>query len=231
MAARGPGARMDAGPPHPWSPPAHPSSPGGGTGGEPPGLGVAGPRTGPSFTPRGVVARQSEGAILNLSCSFQVVEDQIDVQESSLPTDVGKPGSGTNEDWGLLARRVVHRGDRRASSWMKVAGPLGDDPILHACAVAYASDDLATTAVGTSHPRIAEVALGNSTFGDIFIGASLDHSIWFHRSAPADEWQLHEFRSHGLTGGRGLTIGEIFASDGTHVATVAQDVLIRERTR
>ena len=188
-------------------------------------------RNGRSFITRRVVARQSEGAILNLSCSFQVVEDQIDVQESSLPTDVGKPGSGTNEDWGLLARRVVHRGDRRASSWMKVAGPLGDDPILHACAVAYASDDLATTAVGTSHPRIAEVALGNSTFGDIFIGASLDHSIWFHRSAPADEWQLHEFRSHGLTGGRGLTIGEIFASDGTHVATVAQDVLIRERTR
>jgi len=42
---------------------------------------------------------------------------------------------------------------------------------------------------------------------------------------------LHEFRSHGLNGGRGLSIGEIFAADGTHVATVAQEALLRERTR
>jgi acyl-CoA thioesterase-2 len=85
--------------------------------------------------------------------------------------------------------------------------------------------------VSSSHPRIDAVKLGHTTYGDVFIGASLDHAIWFHRPAPADEWQLHEFRSHGLNGGRGLSIGEVFAADGTHVATVAQEALLRERTR
>ena len=85
--------------------------------------------------------------------------------------------------------------------------------------------------MSSSHPRIGAVKLGHTSYGDAFIGASLDHAIWFHRPAPADEWQLHEFRSHGLNGGRGLSIGEIFAADGTHVATVAQEALLRERTR
>ena len=203
----------------------------GGTSDEPIRFEVDRIRNGRSFITRRVVARQSEGAILNLSCSFQVVEDQADIQESSLPTDVGEPGSGANEDWGLLSRRVAHRGAGRAAIWLKVAGPLGDDPILQACALAYTSDDIPTTAVSSSHPRIGAVKLGHTSYGDAFIGASLDHAIWFHRPAPADEWQLHEFRSHGLNGGRGLSIGEIFAADGTHVATVAQEALLRERTR
>ena len=203
----------------------------GGTSNEPIRFEVDRIRNGRSFITRRVVARQSDGAILNLACSFQVVEDQADVQESSLPADAGEPGSGTNEDWDLLARRVVRRSVGRAAAWMKVRGPLGDDPILHACALAYASDDLATTAIASSHPRIAEVSANQTTYGEVFIGASLDHAIWFHRPAPADEWQLHEFRSHGLNGGRGLSIGEIFAADGTHVATGAQEAMLRERTR
>ena len=62
-------------------------------------------RNGRSFVTRRVVARQSEGAILNLSCSFQIREDQADVQESTLSTDLGGVSGGTNEDWGMLERR------------------------------------------------------------------------------------------------------------------------------
>ena len=61
-------------------------------------------RNGRSFVTRRVVARQSEGAILNLACSFQAAEEQADVQESVLPDDVGEPGSGTVEDWEALVR-------------------------------------------------------------------------------------------------------------------------------
>ena len=110
-------------------------------------------------------------------------------------------------------------------------GPNPDDPILQACALAFASDDVPTEAVSTSHPKMAEVRDGWSGYADLFVGASLDHAIWFHRSAKADEWQFHDFRSHGLNGGRGLSTGEIFTSDGLHVATVAQEALLRERTR
>ena len=58
--------------------------------------------------------------------------------------------------------------------------------------------------------------------------ASLDHTIWFHRSVHADRWHLHDFSCHNFTGGRGLAIGHIFDESGVHVATVAQEVLMRE---
>jgi acyl-CoA thioesterase len=35
--------------------------------------------------------------------------------------------------------------------------------------------------------------------------------------------------SHGLVGGRGLVTGNVLHIDGAHVATVAQEVLLRRR--
>ncbi len=61
--------------------------------------------------------------------------------------------------------------------------------------------------------------------------ASLDHTIWFHRSGRSDDWVLHDFQGHGVVGGRGLTVGQIYSRQGIHMATVAQEILIRERTR
>jgi acyl-CoA thioesterase-2 len=189
-------------------------------------------RNGRSFATRRVVARQSDGAILNLACSFQVHEEQADVQESQLPEDAGQPGSGTVEDWGILGRRVAHQSVGRAAIWLRVLDDLGDDPDLQACALAYTSDDIPTNAVGSTHPRIGEVREASvTTYGEVFIGASLDHAIWFHRPLPPDQWLLHDLRSHGLASARGLAVGEVFAPSGVHVATVAQEVLIRERTR
>ncbi len=188
-------------------------------------------RNGRSFTTRRVVARQSDGAILNLACSFQVVEEQADVQEASLPDDVGEPGSGAVEDWDLLGRRVARMATGRAAIWLRVLDDLGADPAMQACALAYTSDDIPTNAVGSTHPRIGEVRDDSvTTYGDVFIGASLDHAIWFHRPVPPDQWLLHDLRSHGLANARGLAVGEVFAPSGVHVATVAQEILIRERT-
>src|SRR3954469_20764818 len=59
--------------------------------------------------------------------------------------------------------------------------------------------------------------------------ASLDHTIWFHRPVRVDEWHLHDFTCHSFGSGRGLAIGHVFAADGAHVATVAQEVLMRDR--
>jgi acyl-CoA thioesterase-2 len=36
---------------------------------------------------------------------------------------------------------------------------------------------------------------------------------------------------HSYTGARGLSIGHVFAENGTHVATVAQEVLLRDSRR
>ena len=59
--------------------------------------------------------------------------------------------------------------------------------------------------------------------------ASLDHSIWFHRPFRADEWWLYDQWSPSASGGRGLSLGRVFQQDGTLVATVAQEGLIRPR--
>ena len=59
--------------------------------------------------------------------------------------------------------------------------------------------------------------------------ASLDHAMWFHRPTRADEWHLFDWDCHGLSGSRGMTVGNLFAPDGSHVATIAQEVLLRER--
>ena len=57
--------------------------------------------------------------------------------------------------------------------------------------------------------------------------ASLDHSMWFHRPARADDWILYSQASPSSQGGRGLGIGRMFSRDGTLVASVAQEGMIR----
>ena len=60
-----------------------------------------------------------------------------------------------------------------------------------------------------------------------FIGASLDHAVWFHQPVRADDWFLYETDSPAASSGRALCFGQIWAADGAHVATVAQEGLIR----
>ena len=100
---------------------------------------------------------------------------------------------------------------------MKVNAPLGDDQLLHRCWLAYLSDDLPTDSVRATTEIVDD---GRFT-------ASLDHTMWFHRPLRADRWHLHDFTCHSFVGGRGLAIGHVFAADGVHVATVAQEVLMR----
>lgn len=193
-------------------------------------------RNGRSFVTRRVVARQSIGPILNLSASFQIREDQADVQEAKMAAETPRPEVVPEKNWGpILSRRMLPEdaasGAARARCWLRVEGDLGGDAVLQACALAYASDDIPTEAASKSHPLHERVADNLGSFGETFVGASLDHSIWFHRPGRHDDWVLHDFVSHGVVGARGLAIGQLFGLDGVHLATVAQEILIRERTR
>jgi acyl-CoA thioesterase-2 len=189
-------------------------------------------RNGRSFITRRVVARQSMGPILNLSASFQIREDQADVQELEAPKDVAGPDELDDGDWGpILQRRTVPTTGARAACWLRVAGELGDDPLMQSVALAYTSDDIPTEAASKSHPRNRSMGYEDSCYDEAFVGASLDHAIWFHRPGRHDDWVLHDFHSHGVTGARGLSIGQVFSQGGVHLATIAQEILIRERTR
>ncbi len=125
----------------------------------------------------------------------------------------------------MFERRSLREdiGPGRVGAWLRLAEDLGDDPILHACALAFLSDDLPTEAVVARHPQRPPREATHRTFWN----ASLDHSIWFHQPTRANTWHLHDFNCRGLVGNLGNSIGSIFDEAGRHIATVAQEVLIR----
>jgi len=182
-------------------------------------------RNGRTFTTRSVTVRQHVGAILDMSVSFHVDETGADIQTAAAP-DLPVADSLTEDSWTpVFRRRSVDRSSEtgRSTGWFRMSETLGDDPVLHACALAYASDDLPTEAVLNQHPDRPSLGTSDSSFWS----ASLDHAIWFHRPFAADEWHLHDFTCHGLLASRGLSVGHIFTGEGRHVATVAQEVLLR----
>ncbi len=187
-------------------------------------------RDGRSFCTRHVVARQATGVILTMSLSFQVDEPGHDVQTATLP-DLPPPEELQNTSWSsLFDRRFPDPGTQqgRGIAWLRLLEPVGDDPVLQACALAYLSDDIPTDAVVAVHPDRPGPGEGDA-YEHGFWSASLDHAIWFHRPSPPDEWHVHDLASHGYLSSRGVAAGHILRSDGTHVATVAQEVLLRRR--
>jgi acyl-CoA thioesterase-2 len=57
--------------------------------------------------------------------------------------------------------------------------------------------------------------------------ASLDHSIWIHRPVPIDQWLLFHKRTSTAQASRGMVHADFFAVDGTLIASVTQEGLIR----
>lgn len=213
-------------------------------------------RDGRSFATRRVIGRQHGRPIYLLSANFQIPEEGFDHQDA-MP-DVAGPDEGISlaevmkrrgrssatweKEWAALDVRylgnsklggVAEDADRpaRAQLWTRVGGvdesgastdrPLGDDPLTHLAAFTYASD---LTLLGA-----ALVPHGKDVSSPGLQPASLDHTIWFHRPFRADDWWLFDQHSPRATGARGLALARVFAQDGTLVATVAQEGLIRYR--
>ncbi len=190
-------------------------------------------RNGRSFCTRRVVARQSVGAIFNLSSSFQIHEEAADVQPVQLDAAAaGSPDVLPSDTWShVFDRRSAGEwrtpaAEGRAMAWMRMLEDVPDDPLVRACALAYLSDDLPTEAAIAMHPDRVLVQ-DEGDFDRAFMSASLDHAIWFHRPIDPSAWHLHDLRGHGIMGARGLSIGEVFSRDGVHAATVSQEVLLR----
>lgn len=200
-------------------------------------------RDGRSFCTRRVVARQSAGAILNLEASFQRPEDSVTAVTVTAPDPLPTPES-TPEDssWSPYFERRMLRYDSPAfagrtgsghvGGWYRMREETGSDAVLNMCALAYISDDLPTDSVVQAVPEFREAAkLRAETGKDMLFSASLDHAIWFHRIPKAGEWHLYEASCHGFVSSRGISYGYVFDGAGDHVATVAQEVLLRHSGR
>jgi acyl-CoA thioesterase-2 len=203
-------------------------------------------RDGRSFTTRRVVAVQRGKPIFSLSASFQIDEQGIDHADAmpevpdpeTLPT-YGESVRDVGDQLGVLATMATaprpidvryvtappwvrrEQGPHEAHSqvWMKADGALPDDDLLHVCMMAFASDLTLLDAVLARH--------GVYWGLDNVQGASLDHAMWFHRRFRADEWLLYDCTSPSASGARGLATGRFFSRDGSLVATVVQEGLLR----
>jgi acyl-CoA thioesterase-2 len=111
-----------------------------------------------------------------------------------------------------------HGSDTVSRVWFRVTGRLPEAEAVHAAALTFVSD---LTLLSSALVRVG------GGWGGSVVGASLDHAVWFHRPVRADEWFLYETDSPSASSGRALGLGNIWAADGTHVATVAQEGLIR----
>ncbi|QOZ38357.1 acyl-CoA thioesterase II [Bradyrhizobium sp. CCBAU 53421] len=207
-------------------------------------------RDGKSYSTRHVTAIQHGNAIFSIMVSFHAEEVGALDHGDKMP-DVPRPERLTAEEFSRqpmfrelpdfirryyesdrpIELRPVELGryvgekidDGRIHIWMKAAAKLPDDPALHMCALAYASDLSLLDAVMARY--------GRTLFDERVMSASLDHAMWFHRPFRADEWLLYAKDSPSAQGGRGLTRGLIFKPDGTLVASVAQEGSVRERGR
>ncbi|PKW28009.1 acyl-CoA thioesterase [Phycicoccus duodecadis] len=197
-------------------------------------------RDGRSFSTRRVHAVQHGKPILSMSASFQLPDGGLDHQDpmpdvpapESVPSlrdsleGVDDPRARHLADRAIEMRHVegnLYTGDgpqvAAQNVWMRAVGTLPDDPLLHEAVLAYASD------YSLLEPVMRRHGLPWTQPG--LKMASLDHAMWYHRPARADEWVLYAEQSPSAQGGRGLGIGRMFTADGTLVATVAQEGMVR----
>jgi acyl-CoA thioesterase-2 len=204
-------------------------------------------RDGKSFTTRRVTAVQHGQAIFITSVSFH--RDEAGFSHQAPMPDVPKPEELPSE--AAIKERVqplmpdpVRRyyererpielrpveydrylgkahPDGRFHVWIRATGQLPEEPAIHQCVLAYASDLTLLDAALIPH--------GRTVFEKTIMAASLDHALWLHRPFRADDWLLYAQDSPSMTGARGFARGLIFTRDGTLVASVAQEGLVRER--
>ena len=189
-------------------------------------------RDGRSFCTRHVVASQEVGVILTMSLSFQVDEAGHDVQIAQHARRARRPRSSSTRR-GARCSSVASRcrGPRRRAGAWPGSGCATPSATIRCCRPAR-SPTSPTTSPPTRWWPCTPTARRPRTasFDHGWMSASLDHAIWFHRPPVADEWHVHDFTAHGYLSSRGLGVGHVLSRDGTHVATVAQEVLLR-RTR
>jgi acyl-CoA thioesterase-2 len=206
-------------------------------------------RDGQSFATRRVLAIQHGHPIFSMSVSFHREETGLS-HEAKMPAAPGPEElvseAGVRERFLAKMPEPVRRYyererpielrpvelDRylgrklengRFHVWIRTTGPLPDDPALHQCVLAYASD---MTLLDT-----ALVPHGRTLFEKEFMAASLDHALWLHRPFRADDWLLYAQDTPSLSGSRGFARGLIFTRDGALVASVAQEGLVRLRRK
>jgi len=196
-----------------------------------------------------VQAIQHGRPILSMIASFQVEEPGFEhavPMPDVPPPEALTPSSELRERWLAGGRDVPPRvvealrrprafdfrpvqpddplrpepGEPHQAFWFRAVDRVPDDPALHRCLLAYASDFTLLAVALRPHAR--------TWYQPGMVVASLDHALWFHRPARVDDWLLYVHDSPSAQSARGLARGLVFDRGGRLVASVAQEGLMRE---
>ncbi len=194
-------------------------------------------RDGRTFAARRVDAVQGGAVIFSMLASFALPEEGIAHQE---PMPAAPPPTGAL-DWEEVRAAVLGEGARRPDGplevrdcdaevaepakpqpayrriWLRPRGHMPEDPLLHVAMLVFASDRTLLSTGGRPHALTWNRRMG----------ASLDHAVWLHRPARFDDWILYVSQSPAAHAGRALVHGAMYSRDGTRIASVAQEGVIR----
>jgi len=202
-------------------------------------------RDGGSFTTRRVIAIQHGKQIFNMAASFHKLEEgwnhqhaKPDVPTPDMLEDSNEWRARVAVDLSERAREVYLRpraiemreinplhpltpekADDKQQLWFRVARQIDEQPWLHHCLMAYASD-MALLGTG-NRPH------GVSWLTGELMSASLDHAMWFHAPLDFSAWHLYSMDSPYAGGARSFNRGSIYDSGGKLIASVAQEGLMR----
>ena len=168
-----------------------------------------------AVTMMGSFTSDTDGYVYDLSGIPDGVPMPDELPEPDLPEWATGPGPWDERWVGPTPARPDGTREATHRHWFRIPRELEDDPHLHTALLGYATD---WTGIG-GRP----LHLDGDTTGMI----SLDHAAWFHRPARADEWMLQDVQSLVNAGGRGTLRGVIRTRDGSIVASMAQEMLLR----
>jgi acyl-CoA thioesterase-2 len=182
-------------------------------------------RDGRTFTTRDVQSEVDGKTAFRMTCSFHAPEEGDEYQ---LPMAADDPSprevEGFEAPFPFDIRELGHteqridgtfRSTRRC--WFRTRERMPDDPALHSCVLAYLSD-----MTGAAFRPLSLGTWGTHT------DASLDHALWFHRPARADQWNLFDLHALVNAGGRATIRATMHGEDGQLHLSMAQELLIRK---
>ncbi len=206
-------------------------------------FGVERLRDGRSFSARRTHAFQGDDAILSMITSFQEQQPGLDYADP-MPTGIPGPDEVPSaldqlggidhpvaKFWtqeaafdvrhvgGSIYLGPPHEATGQQAVWFRSRAPLPDDQLLHRALLAYACDQVML------EPILRRA--GRSWITQGLSIASLDHAMWWHRDVRVDDWLLYVQSTPSAQGGRGLGAARVFTQDGTLVASVAQEGMVR----
>ncbi|MBC6402180.1 MAG: acyl-CoA thioesterase II [Hyphomonadaceae bacterium] len=210
-------------------------------------------RKGRSFSTRRVVARQNGEAIFNASISFHRIESGPSHQ-FDLPADIPRPDKllPDSDHVELLCKTLPETEANRlrfyylifpkevidlrspglkdiidpkprdpvSGFWFRITAPVGDNPVMHLTLLTYISDKaLMTTGM---RPHAAQFTRGQ------YMGASLDHAMWFHDDVNLRDWTYYHLDSPRSGRARTFNRGAFYCEDGRLIASSSQEGLFRK---